>query len=220
MDGDIQMARNRIRVGASTPRAGKESNEHTPASDVASLVAAVMSDLGDVFAAMDWADDEIEQASRRHPDQTHALYHAFSLVRPRDIGTGMGVEFVYRSHVRELLERVASGADTRPPTAAEMCLVCTHIGLKVPLHGAAAGLCFRLWLRAFPDRPITSTQAADQVHYERLHSTQIDEYEAMLCRKATDPHRLLDGIDCAGRHHGRNVTCRYATNTAPGRDYR
>jgi hypothetical protein len=101
-----------------------------------------------------------------------------------------------------------------------MCLVCAQISGKVPLHGAAAGLYFRLWLQAFPDRPITSTQAADQVHYERLHGTQIDEYEAMLRRKATDPNRLLAGIDCAGRHHGKNVTCRYAANTASRRDDR
>ena len=214
------MTRTRTTVGAASPRDRNVRKEHTPASEVASLVATIMSDLGDVFSSMDWADDEIEQASRRHPDQADALYHAFSLVRPRDIGTGMGAEFVYRSHVRELLERIATGADTRLPTAAEMCLVCTKTSLKVPLHGAAAGLYFRLWLQAFPDMPITPTQAAEQVHYERLHGTQIDEYEAILRRKATDPHRLLAGIDCPGRHHGKNVTCRYAANTAPRQDDR
>lgn len=211
------MTTTRVKAGAASPSAGYGN---TSGSDVASLVAAVMSDLGNVFASMDWAEDEIEQASRRHPDQRDTLYHAFSVAQPRDIGTGMGAEFVYRSHVRELLERVAAGADTRIPTAAEMCLVCAQTSLKVPLHGAAAGLYFRLWLRAFPDRPITSTQAADQVHYERLHSTQIDEYEATLRRKATDPNRLLASIDCAGRHHGKNVTCRYAANTASRRDDR
>jgi hypothetical protein len=128
----------------------------------------------------------------------------------------MGVEFVYRSHVRELLERVAVGADTRIPTAAEMCLVCADISLKVPLHGAPAGLCFRMWLQAFPGRPITPDQAAEQVHYEQLHGTQIDEYEAVLRRKATDPNRLLAGIDCAGKHHGKHVTCRFATSPEPG----
>lgn len=165
---------------------------------------------------MDWAEDEIKRAIRRHPDHADALYHAFSLLQPRDIGTGMGTEFVYRSHVRELLERIAAGTDTRPPTAAEMCLVCAKVSLEVPLHGAAAGLYFRMWLQAFPDRPITPDQVAEQVHYERLHGTQIDEHAAMLRRKAADPNRLLADIDCAGRHHGEDVTCRYATspNTA------
>jgi hypothetical protein len=97
------MTSTRIKVGAASPSDRNGSKEHTPGSDVASLVATVMSDLGDVFSSMGWADDEIEQASRRHPDQADALYHAFSLVRPRDIGTGMAAEFVYRSHVRELL---------------------------------------------------------------------------------------------------------------------
>jgi hypothetical protein len=204
----------RIKVGAASPNA---SNANTSSTDLASLVATVASEVGDVFAWMDWADDEIERASRRHPDQADALHHAFGLVRPRDIATGMGAEFVYRSHVRELLERVATGADTRIPTAAEMCLVCTQVSGKVPLHGAAAGLYFRLWLQAFPDLPIIPTQATQQVHYERLHGTRIDEYEATLRRKATDPHRLLAGIVCAGRHHGRNVTCRYAANTTSRR---
>ncbi|MGI5185475.1 hypothetical protein ACQEVZ_55455 [Dactylosporangium sp. CA-152071] len=197
-----------------------DRNEHTSGSDVASLVATTMSDLGGLFSAMDWAEDEIKRATRRHPDQADMLYHAFSLVQPRDIGTGMGAEFVYRAHVRELLERIAAGADTRIPTAAELCLVCTQVSLQVPLHGALAGLYFRMWLRAFPDRPIASDQAAEQVHYERLHGTQIDEYEAMLRRKAADPNRLLADIDCAGRHHGKDVTCRYATPPDTGQEDR
>jgi hypothetical protein len=210
------MTRSHTTVGATSPTNG--NGESTPGSDVATLVAAIMSDLGDVFASMDWADDEIEQASHLHPDQADALYHAFSLLRPRDLATSMGVEFVYRSHVRELLERIATGADTRGPTAAELCLVCAQISLKVPLHGAAAGLYLRLWLRAFPDRPITPAQAAEQVHYERLHGPQIDEYEAGLRRKATDPGRRLVDIVCAGRHHGTKVACRYAATTASRRD--
>jgi hypothetical protein len=114
------------------------------------------------------------------------------------------------------LERIPAGVDTRIPTAAEMCLVCAQASLQAPLHGAVAGLYFRMWLQAFPDRPITSDQAGEQAHYERLHGTQIDQYEAMLRRKATDPNRVLANIDCAGRHHGTHVTCRYATSPDVG----
>lgn len=199
------MTRSPNKVGTTSP-----TSENTPRPEVATLIAAIVSELADVFALMGWAEDEIERASRRHPDQADTLYHAFSLLRPGDLAAGMGVEFVYRSHVRELLERVATGADTRRPSAAELCLGCARVSLRVPLHGAAAGLYLRMWLRAFPDRPITSAQAAEQVHYERLHGAQIDEYEAQLRRAATDPDRRLADIVCVGRHHGRKVTCRYA----------
>jgi len=180
-------------------------------SGVAALVASVMDELADASAAMDWAEDEIARAIRRHPDRADALYHSFGLIRPRDIGPGMGSELVYRSHAAELLDRVAAGADTRPATAAELCLVCCEASLRTPLHGPTAGVYFRMWLRAFPDKPITPGQADEQIHYEKLHGTQIDDLERTLRQKAADPNRQLRNIDCPGKHHGTRVACRYAT---------
>ncbi len=179
-------------------------------SDVAALAATLMNELASVDAAMDWAEDEIARATRRHPDHADALYHSFGLIRPRDIGPGMGSEFVYRSHAAELLDRIAAGADTRPATAAELCLVCCEASLRAPLHGPTAGVYFRTWLRAFPDRSITPGQADEQVHYEKLYGTQIDDLERTLRQKAADPRRQLRDIDCAGKHHGTRVACRYA----------
>jgi hypothetical protein len=184
-------------------------------ADVSAMVASLTADLAGAFAMLDWAEDEIHRATRRHPAHADQLYHAFELIRPRDIGPGMSTEFVYRSHAAELLERVTAGADTRPATAAELCLVCSATSLQVPLHGAAAGCYFRMWLQAFPDHPITSEQNAERVHYERLYGPQIDDLERVARRNAADPHRRLAGIDCAGRHHGKPVTCRYATKPNP-----
>jgi hypothetical protein len=42
------------------------------------------------------------------------------MLLPRNIGPGMGTEFVYRGHARGLLERVAAGTDLRLATAAEL----------------------------------------------------------------------------------------------------
>jgi hypothetical protein len=180
-------------------------------SGVAALLASVLDKLTDASAAMDWAEDEIASAIRRHPDHADALYHSFGLIRPRDIGPGMGDEFVYRSHAAELLDRVAAGADTRPATAAELCLVCCAASLRTPLHGPTAGLYFRMWLRAFPDKLITPGQTDEQVHHEKLYGTQIDDLQRTLRHKAADPNRQLRDIDCAGKHHGTHVACRYAT---------
>ena len=206
------MARPRNKVSAASP---SDSPQRTPSTGVASLVATVMSGLRDVFSSMDWAEDEIERAARRHPDQTDALYHSFGLLQPRDIGPGMGGEFVYRSHAAELLDRVAAGVDTRPATAAELCLVCCEASLRTPLDGPTAGMYFRMWLQAFPDTPITAGQADQQVHYERLYGTQIDDLERTQRHKAADPHRRLQDVNCPGTHHGVPVACRYAT-TPPG----
>ena len=72
-------------------------------------------------ASMDWADDEIAQAQRRHPDITDVLYHSFSLLRATH--DRMSTEFIYRPHARELTERVAAGTSTKPGTSVEVAFV-------------------------------------------------------------------------------------------------
>jgi hypothetical protein len=182
------------------------------ALDLACLLAQVSGGLQPLLAAMDWADEEIVAASRRHPGQADVLYHAFGALTPRNVGPGMGTEFVYRSHARELLERIAAGADLRPATAAEICLALSQVSQVAPMHGSAAGLYLRMWLQAFPDHPVTSDQADNQSHYEHLYGRQIDELEDTMRRKAADSDRQLADIDCDGRHHGEDVACRFATN--------
>lgn len=188
------------------------ADSRSATADPAALVAAIETETGSLFAAMDWADEEIAAAGRRHRAQADLLHHAFSVLMPRDIGPGMTTEFVYRGHARELLERVAVGADLRPATAAEICLTLAHVSQQAPMHAAGAGLYFRMWLVAFPEHPVTADQADNQRHYEHLYGPQIDELEATMRRKAADPDRQLGDIECQGRHHGRSVSCRFANS--------
>lgn len=190
-------------------------SRRSDAADLAVLLAAVEAEAGSLFAAMDWADDEIVAASRRHRSQADLLYHAFGVLMPRDIGPGMHTEFVYRGHARELLDRVAAGTDLRPATAAEICLTLAQVSQQAPLHAAAAGLYSRMWLAAFPGQPVTTDQADNQRHYEHLYGPRIDELEATMRRKAADPDRRLGDIDCQGRHHGQSVSCRFADPRRP-----
>lgn len=175
--------------------------------DLATLYEQTRSEVGAAMAALEWTDDEIEKASKRHPDEADKLYHAFGLIAPRK---GMGVEFVYRGHARELLERVAAGQDTRPGTAAEVCLACSEASLLAPMNTAGAGLYFRMWAQAFPGHPAWDGQGEHQEHYEGLRGRQIDEMEALTRRKLTDPSRRLSEVKCKGTHHGEAVVCRYA----------
>jgi hypothetical protein len=178
--------------------------------DLGALVADLTAQTAPVFEAMEWAEEEIKAARRRHPWRADIIHHAFSVLAPRDIGPGMGTEFVYRGHVRELLERVAASADLHPATAAEICLALVETSLQAPMHGPAAGLYFRMWLAAFPDNTLTAEHTEHQVHYEHLHGSRIDELEADLRHKLRDPDRQLDDITCAGQHHGKPVTCMFA----------
>jgi hypothetical protein len=212
MDGANVLSRSRtVTNPESSHRSARGAD---PGTSLDALVAALTAGLAGPFAMMDWAEDEIARATRRHPGQADVLYHAFTLLRPRDIGPGFSTEFVYRSHAAELLDRLATGGDTRPATAAELCLVCSIVSQQAPMHGAAAGLYFRLWQSAFPAHPVTSDQAEQQMHYEKLFGPQIDDLEAELRRKTADPTRRLAEVGCAGHHHGRRVACRYATSPA------
>ena len=187
-------------------------------ADPAALFAAIEAETAPLFTAMDWADEEIAAACRRHPAQADLLYHAFGVLMPRDIGPGMTTEFVYRGHARELLDRVAAGTDLCPATAAEICLSLTQVSRQAPMHGAGAGLYFRMWLAAFPEHPVTADQAGNQGHYEHLYGPQIDELEAAMRRKAADPGRRLGDIECEGRHHGQSVSCRFTGGLHPRGD--
>ncbi|GGM76678.1 hypothetical protein GCM10012275_54260 [Longimycelium tulufanense] len=161
--------------------------------------------LDTLDACLWWAEDEISQAMNRHPDHADTLFHSFLLLTPTH--TLMGTEFVFRSHCRELLERVAAGEDTRSGTAAEVCCACHDISLVTPLSSPATGLYFRMWSHAFPDQPMFGSSLA---HHEALEGSTIDDLEAIARRKLGVSHRKLGEIECVGRHHGQAVRCPYA----------
>jgi hypothetical protein len=73
--------------------------------------------------SMEIAEGLIEELSQEHPERADLIWHSFSLLRPtHDLMHKSDV--IYRSHCREILQRVIDGADTRPGTAAECCIVC------------------------------------------------------------------------------------------------
>jgi hypothetical protein len=197
-------------LNSTDPRAAEPAADPPPAPDIDTLIAAIDSQIPPLLTAMDWADEEIAAACHRYPGRADAIFHAFSVLTPRDIGPGMTTEFVCRGHIRELLARVAAGADLRPATAAEICLTMTHISKQVPIHGADAGLYFRMWQLAFPDHELTAQLTGRQSSYEDLHRSEIDQLEADLRHKLRDPDRQLGKIACAGRHHTKPVNCTYA----------
>jgi hypothetical protein len=102
------------------------------------------------------ADAEVRLAQARHPGQADLVYHAWPLLsRPHWLPR---VPFVYAGYVRELLDRVATGQDTRPGTAAEVAAACSLVlDLKFthPWPGCTTGCGSRRSLATPPttDRP-------------------------------------------------------------------
>lgn len=178
----------------------------TVPDDLQALVAGVSTDLAPVFEAFDWAEDEIERACARHPRHTDVLFHGFSLLAMT--ADRMATEWVYRSHCRELLDRVVAGADTRPGTAAEVCCAMLLVSKATPMTPAATGLYIRMWRTAgFPEIDLLTARGQ---HYEALESDVIDDHEAFARRKLAVPDRRIGDVQCSGRHHDEPVTCVYA----------
>lgn len=135
------------------------------------------------------AQAEIWAAIERHPDKAEALVNATRLLKPTHERMREGAEFVYRGHVRELLDRVAAGEDTRPGTAAEVVLVCSDTSKLAPFTTAAAGLQGRMWELAFPDQRIWA-DSERQKHYEGLKSSEIDNLERATREKIAQRWRI------------------------------
>jgi hypothetical protein len=66
-----------------------------------------------------WAEDEIKRAIAGHPEAASDLWHSLRLLMPTVASSGQGQGFVVRGHDRELLDRIAAGADPRLGTVAE-----------------------------------------------------------------------------------------------------
>jgi len=147
---------------------------------VAEIAAPIIRELGRVGLA----EEEIQAAMARHPAAADPIWHAFALLVPTGAKVGL-TDAVYRSHCRELLDRVALGADLRAGTAAECCVALCEVSTAVPLNTVAAGLYHRVWaLAGLPEM-------GNRDHYEALRSSEIDDAEWMLRAKLSQPWRRL-----------------------------
>lgn len=175
----------------------------------ADIVAEVGGLLAEAFEMVEWAESEIAQAQKRHPDQADTLFHSFSLLSVRDgLQPRIGTEIVYRAHARELLERVAAGQDTRPGTAAEVVIGLLAAATHTPLTHEGFGLCSRMWEAAgLPDVDGLSNTLG---HYEAISGARLDDEERNARHACRDASRKLRPLKCIGLHHGEAVSCLHA----------
>lgn len=180
----------------------------TTTDAAAEILASIGLDFGAIFDRIGWAEDEIAQGAKRHPEHADRIYHSFALLSGGDAAARMGVEAVYRAHARELVERVARGEDTRPGTAVEVVIGLLAAAERAPLSHEGFGLCARLW--AVAGLPDHDGFADKREHIEALHASRIDAEEAAARRACRDDSRKLGRIICEGMHHGERVSCTYA----------
>src|SRR5258708_3531856 len=82
----------------------------------------VASAVSFTFDCMKVAEEEIESAKLRFPLEVERADKAFKILCPPPCMRGLS-DLVYRSHARELIERVVLGGDTRLATRAEQMAV-------------------------------------------------------------------------------------------------
>jgi hypothetical protein len=150
------------------------------------LLGGLAGTLGGLFRQMEWAEDEIAQAMQRHPAHSEVINEAFGILMPSlDL---MSTEFVYRSHVRELLERLATGGDTRLATNAEVACACSEISQVAPMKPAGALVYMRAWRAAFPEH---EQVFKDVDSYEVVASDEADFLDRDMRRKLRQADRTI-----------------------------
>ena len=130
-----------------------------------------------VFSRMEIAEQEISVAIEGCTDSSLArrLNASFRHLLPTTPLSQVGEE-VYRSHVREILERVAADEDLRPGTKAEVLSVLAEASLRSPLTDDA----FLLYCKLFRD-VVSSTDGTR--HRSPLEGQQFHEDEASAILK-------------------------------------
>lgn len=172
-------------------------------------------EVAEASSQADLVEEEIAAAQERWPGSRDALWHSWVLMTPTVTSKAWDTEWVYRGHVRELLDRVAHGQDTRLGTYAEIAMSIAAVALRVPLPAVGAALYFRAWHEAFPEHEI---DAGQRVHLEALYGERASSLEHDLRRKLRQPRRLLEmaEITCDGMHWGEPAQCRWALPGRPG----
>ena len=134
----------------------------TPRSKTTSNLAVSLlpSSVADTFSLMAIAEEEITGAKKRHPEKADLIHNSFLILRPSDPIYGKA-DCVYRSHVRELLERVAKGKDTKIGTIAEVLCVLLDTATKMPLNQEGQALTEYLFRLVFK-RSVDGTRPVEQ----------------------------------------------------------
>lgn len=137
------------------------------------------------FSNMAIVEDEIATYKVKYPEKVTHLHRAFLACGDVDSAMYALCDSVFLSHVREILERVATGKDLRPGTRAELLTLLHSFSLKTPLTADS----FLLYKRLF-EATVGPLDAGDYNPGES-YAGAIDELERIMVKKLTKKERKL-----------------------------
>lgn len=160
-------------------------------------VRAEFNEIRAIFRMCEIAEEEIEDCCKRHGEPANrdsAIWRqSFLVCKPPEHVIFVGLrEEVFRSHCRELCERVANGADTRLGTEAEVMLGLKGASLIAPLNSHACGLyayCFKRILGEYADEQLK--EALDEMERYEDWKGQKEETLAECRHKMRQEWRVL-----------------------------
>ncbi len=144
---------------------------------MAEVLGASRSVMVGAFRLMEIAEEEIARVGDRD---------GFFLVLTPPPGFSMLDERLYRSHARELADRVASGGDTTEGTDAEVLAAYLRASLDAPLTSTAAAVVEELWERVFPGTGILGGERTREAW-----AGQVEEDAGAVRRRLRSPSRRL-----------------------------
>jgi hypothetical protein len=130
-----------------------------------------------LFGALTIAEEEI--AAARLPKKLSST--VFLAVVPPPIFEGK-TDALYRSHVRELIARVKSGADLSLGTDAECLCAMLEVATQAPLTPSGNAVAHELFRRVFPKRA-ADMDATDGGIVRETWAGQVDEDITAMRRK-------------------------------------
>jgi hypothetical protein len=121
---------------------------------ISSFVPQIMQDvlgpqISNIFDCMEVAEKEIFRAKTRYPEKADTLENSFMYMVPPVGYQRFGMD-LYKAHVLELLEHVASGENVANPTKSEILMMLSSLSEKAPLQTDACKLYYDLFTELFP----------------------------------------------------------------------
>jgi hypothetical protein len=170
------------------------------------MFAEVQAEVDDGLREVTWRDDEVYAAMARWPARAHEVFHAGPLCWPHPEFPFPDLEWFWRGHFREILDRAGQGGDTRLATYPEICLLMSAASKMFPLRTDAFGLYTRAWCTAFPAVDVgMGALSGELAHYERMNGTGMDTLERHARDAVARRHpgrRIGKDEICGGWHYG------------------
>jgi len=104
------------------------------------------------FDLIDIAEEEIQKGIDKFPESRNEIWSMFLSLCPTTLLCRHPT--LYRSHCKELIERVGNKEFDNEPTSAELCFAFSEMSLKAPLKSDMVAAYYRCFREAFPESDI------------------------------------------------------------------